>query len=78
MSREHEAKRNGLSGWNEIPYTSALWSEIVNIFVPVLISQSLIFESQEPDSKHHEISGKKAKALTLFSWEPFTSIPPRH
>jgi len=34
-------------------------------------------ESHEPDSKHQVISGTKLKALTLFWWDPFISLPPR-
>jgi hypothetical protein len=67
VSREHDANKKGLSGCNVIPYTSALWSVIVKIQFPFLMSQIFIVESQEPDNKHHEISGTKHSALTLLS-----------
>ena len=65
VSLEHEVNTNGFVGWTEIPYTSELWSFRVNMHCPFLMSHSLIVESQEPESRQYENSGRKQRALTF-------------
>lgn len=51
VSREQEEKTNGRDGWNEIPYTSELWSVKVSMHCPDLMSHILMVESQDPESR---------------------------